>query len=76
VISRGIPYAKLRLDIGKSTFFVANQANLEVVPAETLAALESQTRATMEDNKQLSMDVKSLTAGSNSEIGSLLASRL
>ncbi|KAH6914243.1 Tat binding protein 1-interacting protein-domain-containing protein [Coprinopsis sp. MPI-PUGE-AT-0042] len=47
---------------GKSTFFVANQANLEVVPAEKLAALESQTKVIVEGNKQLTMDVKALTA--------------
>ena len=54
---------KLRMFIGKTTFFVANQANLEDMPAEKLASLESEHKVIEETNKALLADVKSVTAG-------------
>ena len=54
---------KLRIFIGKTTFFVANQANLEDMPAEKLTSLESEHKVIEETNKALLADVKSVTAG-------------
>ena len=54
---------KLRICLGKTTFFVANQANLEDMPAEKLAFLESEHKVIEETNKALLADVKSVTAG-------------
>ena len=51
--------------IGKTTFFVANQANLEDMPADKLASLESEYNAIQEDNKTLMGEVRSATAGTN-----------
>lgn len=47
---------------GKTTFFVVNQANLEIVPAEKLASLESELKAAEEENTALSADVKGLSS--------------
>ncbi|KAI0706960.1 TBPIP-domain-containing protein [Earliella scabrosa] len=47
---------------GKTTFFVANQANLEDMPAEKLGALEAEYKETDEANKLLAAEVKSLGA--------------
>ena len=54
---------KLRIYLGKTTFFVANQANLEDMPAEKLASLDCEHKAIEETNKALLADVKSLTVG-------------
>ncbi|KAI0693414.1 TBPIP-domain-containing protein [Cytidiella melzeri] len=43
---------------GKTTFFVANQANLEDMPAEKLKALEDEYKAIEETNKSLAIEVK------------------
>ncbi|TBU38109.1 TBPIP-domain-containing protein [Dichomitus squalens] len=43
---------------GKTTFFVANQANLEDMPTEKLAALESEYKKMDENNKQLVVETK------------------
>ncbi|OBZ66243.1 hypothetical protein A0H81_13913 [Grifola frondosa] len=43
---------------GKTTFFVANQAILEDMPAEKLASLESQYKTIDEENKVLGVDMK------------------
>ncbi|KAI0819303.1 TBPIP-domain-containing protein [Trametes gibbosa] len=45
---------------GKTTFFVANQASLEDMPSEKLAALEAEVKRIEEDDKTLGADVKSL----------------
>ncbi|TFK45729.1 TBPIP-domain-containing protein [Heliocybe sulcata] len=43
---------------GKTTFFVANQANLDELPAERLAALEVEIKAMDEGNAVLAAEVK------------------
>ncbi|PSR73724.1 hypothetical protein PHLCEN_2v10443 [Hermanssonia centrifuga] len=48
---------------GKTTFFVANQANLEDMPAEKLKTLEIEYKAVEETNKALLADVKAASAG-------------
>ena len=48
---------------GKTTFFVANQANLEDVPAEKLKQLEEEHKAIDEANKVLAADLKAANAG-------------
>ena len=48
---------------GKTTFFVANQANLEDMPSEKLAALEAEVKRIGEENKSLGAEVKSIGAG-------------
>ncbi|THH29472.1 hypothetical protein EUX98_g4715 [Antrodiella citrinella] len=47
---------------GKTTFFVATQANLEDVPAEKLAALEAEHKEAEEANKVLQAEVRAATA--------------
>ncbi|KAJ8472342.1 hypothetical protein ONZ51_g8577 [Trametes cubensis] len=47
---------------GKTTFFVANQANLEDMPSEKLAALEAEVKRIGEENKSLGAEVKSIGA--------------
>ncbi|CCL98619.1 uncharacterized protein FIBRA_00621 [Fibroporia radiculosa] len=47
---------------GKTTFFVANQANLEDMPAEKLAALESEYKAVEEENKSLAAEVRTVAS--------------
>ncbi|TFK23696.1 TBPIP-domain-containing protein [Coprinopsis marcescibilis] len=47
---------------GKTTFFVVNQANLEIVPAERLASLDAECISVQEINKDLNIEVKSLVA--------------
>jgi TRAP-type C4-dicarboxylate transport system substrate-binding protein len=48
---------------GKTTFFVANQAKIEEMPAEKQAALESECKSVEEENKQRTVQVKVLSAG-------------
>ena len=48
---------------GKSTFFVANQSNLEDMPTEKVSSLEKEKKELEEENKGLSNDVKSMTSG-------------
>ncbi|KAJ7497032.1 TBPIP-domain-containing protein [Mycena latifolia] len=55
---------------GKTSFFVANQANIEVIPAERFAALEEEYKTIDEENKLLGADLKTLS----SELGKLKAS--
>ena len=52
---RGVP--------GKTTFFVANQANLEDMPAEKLKALEAEHKALEEANKILAAELKAASTG-------------
>ncbi|PCH39321.1 TBPIP-domain-containing protein [Wolfiporia cocos MD-104 SS10] len=47
---------------GKTTFFVANQANLEDMPAEKLASLEAECKAIEEDSKVLAAEVRTASA--------------
>ncbi|OJT03222.1 Homologous-pairing protein 2 [Trametes pubescens] len=47
---------------GKTTFFVVNQANLEDMPSEKLAALEAEVKRIDEENKSLGAEVKSTGA--------------
>lgn len=48
---------------GKTTFFVANQAKLEEMPAEKLKALENEHQAIDEGNNTFTAELKALTAG-------------
>ncbi|KAJ6495657.1 TBPIP-domain-containing protein [Mycena vitilis] len=52
---------------GKTSFFVANQANIEAIPAERFAALEEEYKTTDEENKLLGAEFKTL----NSELAKL-----
>ena len=45
------------------TFFVANQASLDDVPAEKLKALEEEHKEFEESNKALAADIKVASAG-------------
>ncbi|KAJ7072570.1 TBPIP-domain-containing protein [Mycena amicta] len=47
---------------GKTTFYVANQANISVIPAEQLAALEQEAKDIEEEIKILGMQVKASTS--------------
>ncbi len=49
--------------IGKTTFFVANQAKLDTVPAEKLAVLEEEQKQIDEENKVLVAELKSANSG-------------
>lgn len=49
--------------LGKTTFFVANQANLETVPPEKLAALEAEYKILEEEKKVRAAEVKVLSGG-------------
>jgi 26S proteasome regulatory subunit, ATPase 3, interacting protein len=48
---------------GKTTFFVANQANLEDMPVEKLRALEDEHKAIEEASKALVIEVKAVNTG-------------
>jgi hypothetical protein len=48
---------------GKTSFFVANQANIESIPAERFAELEAEYKAIDEENKILGAEVKALSSG-------------
>lgn len=48
---------------GKTTFFVANQSNLEDVPAEKLKDLEAELSAIEDENKELQAQLKAATSG-------------
>ncbi|RDB25044.1 Homologous-pairing protein 2 [Hypsizygus marmoreus] len=43
---------------GKTTFFVANQSNIESISADKLAALETEQKAIDEENKVLAADLR------------------
>ncbi|GLB37843.1 putative homologous recombination [Lyophyllum shimeji] len=43
---------------GKTTFFVINQANIDVVPKDALADLETEQKAVDEENKQSTADLR------------------
>ncbi|KAI0090903.1 TBPIP-domain-containing protein [Irpex rosettiformis] len=47
---------------GKTTFFVANQANIKAMPAEKLKALEDEHKVMEETNKALAAEVKAANA--------------
>ncbi|KAF8732620.1 hypothetical protein AX14_004126 [Amanita brunnescens Koide BX004] len=44
------------------TFFVANQAKVESMPAEMIGNLEAQIKATKEENASMALEVKTQTA--------------
>jgi hypothetical protein len=46
---------------GKTTFFVANQANIECVPPEQLTVLEAEINTVDDENKLLGAEAKALT---------------
>ncbi|KAK2467864.1 hypothetical protein APHAL10511_000159 [Amanita phalloides] len=46
---------------GKMTFFVANQAKIESIPADKVASLEAEVKATGEGNATLAAEVKAKT---------------
>ena len=48
---------------GKTTFFVINQANLEVISPEQLSVLEADLKAVEEENGALTANVKELSSG-------------
>ncbi|THH17913.1 hypothetical protein EW146_g3001 [Bondarzewia mesenterica] len=50
---------------GKTTFFVANQNNIDTMPSEKLAALELESKTVEEDNKALVAEVRTLSAGTS-----------
>jgi 26S proteasome regulatory subunit, ATPase 3, interacting protein len=49
--------------VGKTTFFVANQANLEDMPVDKLKQLEAEHKAIEDTNKSLLADLKTANAG-------------
>ena len=57
------PAAYTHLFLGKSTFFVYNQSKIDNLPAEKLVTLEAQLKEAEEENKLLTAEVKSLSAG-------------
>jgi hypothetical protein len=48
---------------GKTTLFVANQANIDVMPAEQLAAIEAEQKSLVEENNLREAQVKALSVG-------------
>ncbi|KAJ6593611.1 TBPIP-domain-containing protein, partial [Mycena capillaripes] len=47
---------------GKTSFFVANQANIEAIPTERFTALEEEYKAIEEENKLLGAEAKTLSS--------------
>ena len=45
-------------------FYVAKQSDIEDVPADKIAQLETEIKSINEENKQLSEEVKKLNSGS------------
>jgi hypothetical protein len=62
-ISFGLVKRLHRVRVGKTTFFVANQANIDVMPAEELVALEAEYKVIDEDNKARAAELKMLSTG-------------
>lgn len=54
---------RLLFGIGKTTFFVANQANMEDMPVERLKTLEEEHKKIEEMNKVVQVDIKAVTSG-------------
>jgi 26S proteasome regulatory subunit (ATPase 3-interacting protein) len=63
VLFRLLGNLSILFGIGKTSFFVANQANIEAIPAERFAALEEEYKAIEEENKLLGAEVKTLSSG-------------
>ena len=61
--AHGYPAAYIHPIPGKSTFFVYSQSKIENLPAEKLATLDAQLKDVEEENKLLTAEVKSLSAG-------------
>jgi hypothetical protein len=51
------------LILGKTTFFVANQANIESMPPEKVAELEAEYKSIDDENKLLAAELRTHTAG-------------
>jgi len=60
------PAAYIYPFLGKSTFFVYNQSKIENLPAERLVTLDEQLKDVEEENKLLTAEAKSLSAGARS----------
>lgn len=60
---RGYTTAYIHFFLGKSAFFVYNQSKIEDLPAEKLAILETQLKEVEEENKLLTVEVKTILAG-------------
>lgn len=60
-------YALARLSsqrkLAKSTFFVANQANLEQIAPEKIKEIEAEQNAIDDENKLLAAEVKTASTG-------------
>lgn len=61
---------------GKTTFFVANQSKLDCLPAEEIAALETELTAVEEENKTLTMELRNASAGKISSVAYAYAWKL
>lgn len=48
---------------GKTSFFVANQASIDAVPADKLTELEVECKTVEDSNNLLAVEVKAITAG-------------
>lgn len=57
---------------GKTSFFVANQANIPTLPAEEIAALKEELGAVEDENKLLAAEVKAAAAGNPAFHGIIL----
>jgi 26S proteasome regulatory subunit (ATPase 3-interacting protein) len=51
---------------GKTTFFVANQANIESMPPDKVAALEAEYKSIDDENKVAMAELRTLNAGNES----------
>jgi 26S proteasome regulatory subunit (ATPase 3-interacting protein) len=52
-----------RIKTGKTTFFVANQANIDVVPTDKLASIDAELKSVVEENKLREAQIRTLTTG-------------
>jgi 26S proteasome regulatory subunit, ATPase 3, interacting protein len=59
----GRVYHSIRFKPGKTTFFVANQANMEAVSSDKLAALEAEHKTIDGDNKLRVNDIRTASNG-------------
>lgn len=58
-------YAAYVVSPGKTTFFVANQGNIDTLPAEKLAKLDEENKSIEEENKCLAAEVKAAASGTS-----------
>jgi 26S proteasome regulatory subunit, ATPase 3, interacting protein len=59
----GRVYHSIRFNPGKTTFFVANQANMEAVSSDKLAALEAEYKTIDDENKLRVNDIRTASNG-------------